>query len=140
MKVTRFVIAWAIIGMTTGTLMAQQFVQVGNLRIRADSPLIKREYPRLLITRAQRPAIRARLAHPEVRTYLEQARELIRKGKPEHECFPLLTAVLYQMTGEKQYADMVKSDLGEPTQSPWWVSISRWIFTYDLVAETMTQQ
>ena len=60
---------------------AEEFVQIGKLKVRADSPLMKGEYPRLTITRAQIPAIRARINHPEIQTYLKQARDLIKINK-----------------------------------------------------------
>ena len=115
---------------------AGEFVQIGKLKVRADSPLAKGEYPRLLITRAQLPAIRARLKHPEIQKYLQQARDLVKIGKAS----PLLLGVLYQMTGEKQYAEMAKRELektfGHPTRWGIWPELT---FAFDLVAETLSE-
>ena len=107
---------------------AQEFVDIGKLKVRADSPLAKGEYPRLALTRAQIPAIRARLKHPEIQTYLKQAEDLIKINKASH----FLLASMYQTTGEMRYAAMAKKKLG----SPWWDP--SWTLAFDMVAETMT--
>lgn len=107
---------------------AQDAASIGRLRLGATCPLIKREYPRLLLTRDQLPAIRARLSSPEIQTCVGQARDLAKAGKAP----ALLLAALYQLTQEKPYADMAKAKLGRPAWYP------EWALTYDLVAETMT--
>lgn len=108
---------------------AQEFVNIGRLRVRKDSPLVKGEYPRVAITRAQVAAIRARMNHPELQTYLAQARDLVKIGKAD----ALLLAAMYQVTGDEQYADLAKKKLGDPSWYP------RWSFAFDMVAETMTE-
>jgi hypothetical protein len=113
----------------TSTAFAQESVNIGKLRVRADSPLAKSEYPRLIITRAQLPAIRARLDNPEIQKYLQQAKDLVKIGKAD----TLLLAALYQLTGDATYADAAKKTLGGPGWDP------AWVFAFDMVAETMTE-
>ena len=103
-------------------------MRIGKLKVKIDSPLVKGEYPRLLMTRAQIPAIRARMNHPEMRRYLTQAQDLVKTGKAR----PLLLAALYQVTGDRQYAELAKKKLGGPSWNP------SWTFTFDILAETMT--
>jgi len=108
---------------------AQELINIGKLKMRADSPLVKGEYPRLAITRASLPAIRARLGNPEIQTYLKQARDLVKIGKAS----PLLLAALYQLTGDKHYSSLTKDRLGDVSWDP------AWTFAFDMVAETMTK-
>ncbi|KPL01519.1 MAG: hypothetical protein AMK75_04510 [Planctomycetes bacterium SM23_65] len=117
-----------VVLLTSSVTFAQEFVSIGKLKVRADSPLAKGEYPRLMITRAQLPAIRARMNHPEMQTYLKQARGLVKIGKAD----VLLLATMYQVTGDVQYADLAKEKLGNPSWYP------DWTFAFDMVAETMT--
>ncbi len=112
----------------TSATLAQEQANIGTLKIRADSPLINGEYPRLMITRAELPAIRARLGNPEIQRYLQQARELVKIGKAS----PLLLATLYQVTGDKQYAALARARLGKANWDP------AWTFAFDMIAETMT--
>lgn len=107
---------------------AQEAVSIGKLRVPADSPLVKGEYPRLMITREQIPAIRARLGDPEIQTYLKQARDLVEIDKAG----PLLLAAMFQLTADEQYADLAKQKLGDPNWDP------AWTFAFDMVAETMS--
>ena len=111
---------------------AQEFINIGKLKVRADSPLAKGEYPRLMITRAHLPAIRARMNHPEMQTYLAQARDLVKILAKINKTDTLLLATLYQVTGGRIYAEMAKKKLGNPSWYP------QWIFAFDMVAETMT--
>ncbi len=106
---------------------AQDDVSTGRFQVRADSPLGKGEYPRLMVTRVQLPEIRARLEHPEIQNYLKQARDLVKIGKAS----PLLLATLYQLTGDEQYANLAKERLGDPNWDP------KWTFAFDMIAETM---
>ncbi len=124
------VTAVALVLSLSGPLWGQtaEFVRIGQLKVRADSPLVKSEYPRLMITRTELPAIRARLAEPEIQIYLQQARDLVKIDKAS----PLLLATLYQITGDKQFADQAKTKLGNPSWDP------AWTFAFDMVAETMT--
>jgi hypothetical protein len=122
-------LAAAAVMLSASVAFADEFVTIGKLKVRADSPLAKGEHPRLLITRDQLPAIRARLKNPEIAKYVEQAREIAKLGKAD----ALLLAVLYQVTGEAQYADMAKAKLRRPDWDP------TWAFAFDLVAETMTE-
>jgi hypothetical protein len=109
-------------------LRAQEFVKIGNVSVCADSPLAKGDRPRLMITRADLPKLRQRMNHPEIQTYLAQARDIVKLGKADS----LLLATLYQLTGDKQYAEMAKQKLGEPSWLP------QWSLAYDMLAETMT--
>ncbi|HID77643.1 MAG TPA: hypothetical protein EYP56_16815 [Planctomycetaceae bacterium] len=109
-------------------LWAQEPVRIGQLEVPDDSPLARGEHPRLMITRAQRPAIRARLAHPEIQTYLKQARELVEIDKAD----ALLLATMYQLTGNTEYAELAKSKLEGPSWDP------AWTFAFDLLADTMS--
>jgi len=108
---------------------AQEFTSIGKLEVRADSPLVKGEYPRLTMTRAQIPGLRGRMNHSELQTYLKQAEDLVRIGKASH----FLLAAIYQATGEMKYADLAKKKLGNPHWDP------SWTFAFDMVAETMTE-
>ena len=108
---------------------AQEFTSIGKLKVRTDSPLVKGEYPRLTMTRAQIPGLRARMNHPELQTYLAQAHDLVKIGKAD----TLLLAAMYQVTGDVQYADLAKKKLGTPSWMP------QWTFAFDMVAETMTE-
>ncbi len=103
-------------------------LRFGRLTVSANSPLGRGEYPRLLLTRSQLPAIRKRLSHPEIQTYLRQARELVRLGHAD----ALLLATLFQLTGQQRYAEQAKSQLGPPSWDP------AWTFAFDLLAQTMT--
>ena len=49
---------------------AAEVVKIGSVEIPADSPLARKEHPRLLFTRAELPAIRRRAALPGVRADL----------------------------------------------------------------------
>jgi len=124
----RVFLACVIVAVTATAAWTEESVDIGKLKVRADSPLARGEYPRLIITRAQLPAIRARMKHPEMQTYLKQAEDLIRIGKAD----ALLLAALYQVTGEKEYAETAKKRLGDPSWNP------AWTFTFDMLAETMT--
>lgn len=129
MQIRPFVTVLIFLAMAGRSASAQEFTDIGTLKVRADSPLLTGEYPRLMITRSELPAIRARLEHSEIQTYLKQARDLVAIGKAS----PLLLAALYQLTGDKQYADLAKRGLGNVSWNP------AWTFAFDMVAETMTE-
>ena len=118
----------AVVLLASSAAFAQEFINIGKLKVRADSPLAKGEYPRLALTRAQLPAIRARLKDPEIQKYLKQGEDLIKINKASH----YLLASMYQATGEMRYAELAKKKLGGPFWGP------DWTFAYDMVAETMT--
>ncbi len=117
-----------ILTLVAARTRAQETINIGKLPVHSDAPLIKGEYPRLIITRAQLPSIRARMTHPEIQMYLEQARALVKIDKAD----ALLLATLYQMTGATRYAELAKRKLGAPSWDP------AWTFAYDMLAETMT--
>ena len=126
--VRRMLLAGVALSLASTAAWGQELVSLGKLKAGKDSPLVKGEYPRLTITRAQVPAIRARMNHPELQTYLGQARDFAKAGKADK----LLLAAMYQATGDTQYADMARKKLGNPSWDP------AWTFTFDMVAETMT--
>ena len=128
MNTRRTLLICAALATSACCAFAQEFVDIGKLKVNADSPLARGEYPRLMITRAQVPAIRQRMNHPEMQTYLAQARDLVKIGKAR----AFLLAALYQVTGDKQYSDLAKEKLGGPSWNP------SWTFAFDMLAETMT--
>lgn len=121
-----YIAVLSVLLMTNGTF-AQEAVSIGKLRVRADSPLVKGEYPRLMITRAQLPAIRARLNHPEIQAYLKQARDLVKIDQAS----PLLLAAMFQLTGDEQYANLAKRWLGDLNWDPAWTFAFSTSPTYD---------
>jgi len=128
MKLLRLLPAAPALILLASAAPSQEFANIGKLKAGKDSPLVKGEYPRLMITRAQIPAIRERMKHPEMQKYLAQARDFAKTGKADK----LLLAAMYQVTGDAQYADMAKKKLGSPSWDP------AWTFSFDMVAETMT--
>ncbi|MGB2821994.1 MAG: heparinase II/III family protein [Phycisphaerae bacterium] len=117
-----------VVLLASSVSFAQQFVNIGKLKVRADSPIARGEYPRLALTKAQIPAIRARMNNPELQTYLKQAEDLVKMGKASY----YLLASMYQATGDIKYADLAKEKLGNPSWYP------DWTLAFDMVAETMT--
>ena len=79
-------------GRATGEIRPPRPIRVSDYR-----PLDPTEHPRLLFRKADLPALRAKLATPLGRAYLE-------KAKAATNC-PLSMAMLYQLTGDASYAD-----------------------------------
>ncbi len=60
MRLRTLVSALALAAALLSPALAQDAASVGRLKLSAACPLVKREYPRLLLTRDQIPAVRAR--------------------------------------------------------------------------------
>lgn len=113
-----------------GIVPAQErTVKLGSLEVASDSALARKEHPRLLVTRAQLPAIRARLADPEIASLLEFAKKRAEAGQAD----AVLLGVLYQLTGEKSYSEQAKAKLGPTSWDP------NYPWALDLIADTMTE-
>ncbi len=117
------------LALSAGASAQEKTVRLGGVEVAADSPLARNEHPRLLLTRAQLPAMRARLKAPEIASLLEFAKKKAAAGQAD----PVLLGVLYQLTGEKTYADQAKAKLGRSGGA------LAYCLALDLVADTMTE-
>jgi len=102
------------------TSPAEKTVTIGGVEVPADCPLARKEHPRLLLTKADLPRLRARLNHPRIAAELEHARQLAARKKAG----PILLGVLFYLTGRREYIDQARAKL-EPS----------WAQTYPLAAD-----
>lgn len=99
---------------------AQSTVTIGGVELPAECPLVRREHPRLLFTRADIPRLRARLKNPRLAAELAWAKRLAAQKKAG----AILLGVLYHLTGERRYLEEAKVKL-QPS----------WFQTYALAAD-----
>ena len=122
MPIPRTSAAAVLLAVYTGwqTCAAQDTVTIGGVELPADCALVRKEHPRLLLTQADLPRLRARLKHPRIAAELERARQLAAEKKAG----AILLGVLYYLTGEREYIDRARTKL-QPS----------WIQTYPLAAD-----
>ena len=115
--------------------------KIGPITIRPDSAFAKNEHPRLLFRQRDLPKYRARIAGPmkvdfdRFKAYWDG-----KTAKPGYvvsggESMEMIClAVLYQLTGEKKYADFIRKS---PAFKKEWRFYQR-PFTVDLIFDTLT--
>ena len=104
MKKHRLVsVASLILVMSASIALAAEAVKIGGVEVPADSPLARKEHPRLLFTNAELPAIRRRAKLPGVRADLQLIEEMSRKD-PDR-LGATTAAVAWVLTGRRAYRD-----------------------------------
>jgi len=98
----------------------EQAVTIGGVEVRADCALARKEHPRLLLTKADLPRLRARLKQPRIAAELQHARQLAAQDKAG----AILLGVLFYLTDEREYLEQARAKL-QPS----------WVQTYPLAAD-----
>jgi len=111
-----------------------QTVKIGSLTLPADCALAKNERPRLLFRGRDLPKYKARIRGVMKDDFERFKRYWDRKLAKKERCDHLCLGVLYQLTGERRYADAIRNDPefkkpGRFYQRP---------FTVDLIFDTLT--
>jgi len=108
------VAAMAILGfLTAGRALSAETVTIGGVEIPADSPLARKEHPRLLFTKADIPRLRGRLKNPRIAKELQWAKQMVSQNKAN----AVLLGVLYYLIDDKQYLEQAKANL-QPSWTP----------------------
>jgi len=82
---------------------AGETVRIGGVEVPADSPLARKEHPRLLFTKAELPAIRERAKRPGVQADLKLIEQMYRKDPGR--LGATTAAVAWVLTGKQLYRD-----------------------------------
>src|SRR3989339_907903 len=92
-------------------LGAGDTADVGGLKISADCPLAKNEHPRLLLSRAELEKARERVRGPmasELQELMKIEAKIEENIKRKNNPDPLVPAVLYALTGDRKYMQVLR--------------------------------
>ncbi|MHB1038441.1 MAG: heparinase II/III domain-containing protein [Pirellulales bacterium] len=123
---------------------ADRTIAIGGIRVPADSALARKEHPRLLFTKADLPAIRARIAQPGLKPIYERMKktvdEQLAQGPGRVQAagaarmlVPL--GLLYYLTGEEKYGQACRE---VTLAAPFGCYATEGAYGYDLAYELMT--
>ena len=133
------IVCAALLAGATWVHAASDDGQRSGLQVGADSALMRHEHPRLLFTRAELPALRARMATPALRgvyerlkrtvdAQLAQGMDHVQSQGAARMLVPL--GLLYHLTGEPKYGQACR----ELTRNaPFGVYATGGAYGYDLV-------
>lgn len=120
-----------------------KMVKIGSLDVRADSPLVLNEHPRLLFRKSDLPAIKARIDGPmkaefdKYRAWWDK--RIAESGydwQSEEYQDGVALGVLYQLTGDRKYAEVVRKSKCLQNDGKFWSHS----FAMDLIFDTLTPQ
>ena len=137
MKKYRLVsVASLILVMSASIALAAEAAKIGGVEVPADSPLARKEHPRLLFTNAELPAIRRRAKLPGVRADLQLIEEMSRKD-PDW-LGATTAAVAWVLTGRRAYRDraihlILSEDCGHYVQDSG-------LYAYDILYDELAPQ
>ncbi len=117
-------------------LVAAEAVKIGGMDVPADSPLARKEHPRLLFTNDELPAIRRRAKLPGVQADLKLIEEMSRKD-PDR-LGATTAAVAWVLTGRRTYRDraiqlILSEGCGHYVQDSG-------LYAYDILYDELTAQ
>ena len=111
-----------------------------TLEIPIDSPLARNEHPRLLFTKAQLPAIKARLAESPLREDFRLLKrtldEGLKQGSDRARNAIVALGVMYQLTGDAKYGEACKQAVLQRGSFGTYAALG--LYGYDLVYDLMT--
>ena len=124
--------------LSPGTAIAAGTVRIGNVDVPADSALAKKEHPRLLFTKADLPAIRARIAKPSLKPLYDKLKQTVDQQMninmdAAQMIVPL--GLLYHITGDARYGQACRE---VTVQAPFGYYATMGLYGYDLVYDLLT--
>lgn len=120
----------------------REMIRVGRLEIPANSPLVRNEHPRLLLTKADIPELRARVKQPGCREDFELLKRTLDDGlakaseRARSALVPL--CLMYSITGDRKYADAAKEWLLE--RGDFGVYATLGLYAYDWLYDELSSE
>ncbi len=115
-------------------------VQIGSVEVPADCPLARNQHPRLLFSRGDLPAIKARLTHSPLKEDLQLLKrtldEGLARGSERARNAIVALGVLYHLTGDRRYGEACKEAVLK--RGSFGVYAALGLYGYDLVYDLMT--
>ena len=131
----RYLAMILIVLLSGATSAVGQTVDIGGVKVPADCPMVRGEHPRLLFQKKDLPAIRERLKHPRMQKELAWARSIADKTGPNGSRDECLLGVLWQLTGERKYADLGIDTLMKRKKDKRW--FQPYVFAVDLLLDSV---
>ena len=127
-------------GLLRGETFSAPTVRIGSVEVPGDCPLVKNEHPRLLFTREQLPAIKARLSQSPLAEDFELLKktldEGLAKGTDRARNAIVALGVMYHLTGDVRSGEACKEAVLQQDQFGVYAALG--LYGYDLVYDLMT--
>jgi len=130
------------VGVLAATTFAGEVVRIGSVEVPADCALTRNEHPRLLFTREQRTAIKARLSQSPLTEDFALLKSTLddglARGTDRARNAIVALGVMYHLTGDSRYGEACKEAVLQRGQFGVYAALG--LYGYDLVYDLMTPE